>query len=231
MHDIDRTTMEYGQEMSGFEAEQFEFGGQGEWSGEGGLLSEQQEMEFANELLNVSNEQELEQFLGDFIRKVGSVAGKVIRSPIGQAIGGVLKGVAKKALPLAGGAIGGYFGGPLGAKIGSGLASAAGGALGLEAESMSGEDREFDGARQFVRLAADTVQKAGQATGGDPRAIAQSAAMAAARQFAPGLLGRPGAGAMGGAGPAGALAPAQAAGQRRHGRWSRQGNKIVLYGA
>lgn len=32
MHDIDRTTMEYGQEMSGYEGEQFEFG-QGEWRG------------------------------------------------------------------------------------------------------------------------------------------------------------------------------------------------------
>ncbi|MEO7579354.1 MAG: hypothetical protein ABIT83_17225 [Massilia sp.] len=243
MHDIDRTTMEYGQEMSGFEAEQFEFG-QGEWSGEGGLLSEQLEMEFANELLNVSSEQELEQFLGDFIKKVGSVAGKVMRSPIGQAVGGVLKGVAKKALPLAGGAIGGYFGGPLGAKIGSGLASAAGGALGLEGESVSGEDREYEGARQFVRLAADTVSKASQAGGGDPRTIAQNAAMAAARQYAPGLLSRSG-GSGGGLQTMEQQGMSQQGmnqqgmnqqgmgqqGQRRHGRWARQGNKIVLYGA
>lgn len=224
MHDIDRTTMEFGQEASGFEAEQFEFGNEAEWTSEGGLLSEQEESELANELLNVNNEQDLEQFLGSFIRKVGSLAGKVIKSPIGQAIGGVLKGVAKKALPLAGGALGGFFGGPLGAKIGSGLASAAGGALGLESE-MSGEDREFAGARQFVRLAADTINKAAQATGGDPRTIAQNAAMAAARQYAPGLLGR---GAMGGIGGIGGAAPQ--GGQRRQGRWSRQGNKIVIYG-
>ena len=232
MHDIDRTTMEYGQEMSGFETEQFEFGGQGEWSGEAGLLSEQQEMEFANELLNVSNEQELEQFLGSFIRKVGSAAGKILNSPIGQAVGGVLKGVAKKALPLAGGAIGGFFGGPLGAKIGSGLASAAGGALGLEGESVSGEDREFEGARQFVRLAADTVSKASQG-GGDPRTVAQNAAMAAARQFAPGLLNRAGVGGaqLQGMGQQGMAQQGQMGGQRRQGRWARQGNKIVLYGA
>lgn len=215
MHDIDRTTMEFGQEMSGFETEQFEFGNETEWTSEGGLLSEQEEEELANELLNVNSEQDLEQFLGKFIKKVGSVAGKVLKSPVGQAIGGVLKGVAKKALPLAGGALGGFFGGPLGAKIGSGLASAAGGALGLESE-MNGEDREFAGAKQFVRLAADTVNKAAQAGGGDPRTIAQNAAMAAARQYAPGLLGRGGAGAQ--------------AGQRRQGRWSRQGNKIVIYG-
>jgi hypothetical protein len=238
MHDIDRTTLEYGQEMSGFEAEQFEFG-QGEWSGEGGqqgLLSEADEMELANELLSVSNEEELEQFLGNFLRKAASVAGRVIKSPIGQAVGGVLKGVAKKALPLAGGAIGGYFGGPLGAKIGSGLASAAGGALGLEAEGeMMGEDREFEGAKTFVRLAADTVNRASQARGGDPRQIAQAAATAAARQFAPGLLGK--GGQMGGAasqgrGQGGAFGSAGAmSGQRGgSGRWARQGRKIVLYG-
>ncbi len=227
MHDIDRTTLEYGQEMSGFEAENFE-SGQGEWSDEGGaMFSEAQEMELANELLSVSNEAELEQFLGNFLRKAVSVAGKAIKSPIGQAIGGVLKGVAKKALPLAGGALGGFFGGPLGAKIGSGLASAAGSALGLEAETMEAEEREYEGARQFVRLAADTVNRAVQARGnGDPRAIAQVAATAAARQFAPGLLGA----ALGQAGSAGQSGRGSAAGAGQSGRWARQGRKIVLYG-
>lgn len=230
MHDIDRTTLEFGQEVPAFEMEQFEFGETG-WSRETGPLSESMEMELANELLNVNNEQELEQFLGDMIKKVGSAAGTFIKSPIGQAVGGVLKGVAKKALPLAGGAIGGFFGGPLGAKIGSGLASAAGGALGLEAESLSGEEREFEGARQFVRMAAQTIGKAAQASGGDPRAIAQAAGIAAARQYAPGLLdrgtGRPGMGqAMGVTQVTGTGLPV-----RGQGRWARQGNKIVLYGA
>jgi uncharacterized protein (DUF697 family) len=235
MHDIDRTTLEFGQE-TGFEMEQYEFG-QGEWTGEGGgLLSEADEMELANELLSVSNEQELDQFLGNFLKKAASVAGSVMRSPVGQAVGGVLKGVAKKAIPLAGGAIGGYFGGPLGAKIGSGLASAAGSALGLEAEGeMSGEDREFEGAKTFVRMAADTVNKAAQARGGDPRQIAQQAATAAARQFAPGLLGqggqngKPGAQGGGQGRPSG-MAGAGGAGAQS-GRWMRQGRKIVLYGA
>ncbi|HEX8604766.1 MAG TPA: hypothetical protein VF774_19135, partial [Pseudoduganella sp.] len=123
-------------------------------------------------------------------------------------------------------------------KIGSGLASAAGGALGLEAEGeMSGEDREFEGAKTFVKIAADTVNRAAQAKGGDPRQIAQAAATAAAKQFAPGLLGqgqgRGGQGMQGGQG-------GQSAGQNRggsiggrgagSGRWMRQGRKIVLYG-
>lgn len=236
MHDIDRTTLEYGQEMSGYEGE-FEFG-QGEWSGEGGVFSEAEEMELANDLLSVSSEAELEQFLGSFLKKAASVAGKVIKSPVGQAIGGVLKGVAKKALPLAGGALGGFFGGPLGAQIGSGLASAAGGALGLEAET-SNEEMEFEGARQFVRLAADTVNRAaGAHPNADPRAVAQAAATAAARQFAPGLLGKPG---MNGQSAQGGMLPArqgpglagpQANGgaARSAGRWTRQGRKIVLHG-
>jgi uncharacterized protein (DUF697 family) len=222
MHDIDRTQLQYGS----FQPE-FEFG-EMEWSGEmegEGVLSEAQEMQLASELLEVTNEAELEQFLGDFIKKVGSVAGSVINSPIGQAVGGVLKGVAKKALPLAGGAIGGYFGGPLGAKIGSGLATAAGSALGLEAEQLEQEDREFEGARQFVRVAADTVKTAaGAPPGADPAAVAQSAAVAAASKFAPGLIGP---GTMPGASPE----------HHRHhdhhgrsGRWVRHGKKIVLFG-
>ncbi|UUZ68994.1 hypothetical protein LP416_04115 [Polaromonas sp. P2-4] len=149
-----------------------------------------------------------------------------MRSPIGQAVGGVLKGVAKKALPLAGGALGAYVGGPLGAKIGSGLASAAGSALGLEAEALEQEDREFEGAKQFVRLAADTVKQAAAAPAmADPRAVAQNAAIAAARRLAPGLLNAA-SGAAGGV-PSAMLA---AAGRGRAGRWMRRGNKIVLYG-
>ncbi|MGW8392169.1 hypothetical protein [Pseudoduganella sp. HUAS MS19] len=232
MHDIDRTTLEFGNETS-YEGE-YEFG-ESEWGGEmgqQGMLTEAEEMELASELLSVTNEAELEQFLGGFLKKAASFAGNVIRSPVGKAIGGALKGVAKKALPLAGGAIGGYFGGPLGAKIGSGLASAAGSALGLEAEGeMSGEDREFDGARTFVKLAADTVNRAAQARGGDPRQIAMQAATAAVRQHAPGLLGRAGqqGGQQGAAGRG--MGGGAGATQGSSGRWVRQGRKIVLYGA
>lgn len=221
MHDIDRTQMEYTSELPGFQSEQFEYGEQ-EWAGETygeTVLTEADEIQLASELLGVTSEAELDQFLGSLIKKVGSVAGKIIRSPIGQAVGGVLKGVAKKALPLAGGAIGGYFGGPLGAKIGSGLASAAGSALGLEAEALEQEDREFEGAKQFVRVAADTVKRAAAApAAADPRAVAQAAAVAAAKKFAPGLVG--------------AASPIAGVvlGRGQSGRWLRRGNKIVLFG-
>jgi hypothetical protein len=220
MHDIDRTQLEYNP-STGFEAEQFTY--ESEWTPEGGgVLNEADEMQLASELLSVTNEAELDQFLGGLINKASQAIGSVIRSPIGQAVGGMLKGAAKKALPLAGGAIGGYFGGPLGAKIGSGLASAAGGALGLEAEAMAQEDREFEGAKQFVRFAADTVKNAASAPGGaNPAAVAKSAVTTAAKRFLPGLV----APVPGGGGIAGGLGGAQS------GRWIRRGTKIVVYGA
>ncbi len=227
MHDIDRTQMEYSSELSSFEAENYEFGEQ-EWAGESQdetygetVLTEAEETELASELLEVTNEAELDRFLGNLLSRAASAVGSAVRSPIGQAVGGVLKGVAKKALPLAGGALGAYVGGPLGAKIGSGLASAAGDALGLEAESLEQEDREFEGAKQFVRLGADTLRQAAAApNAADPRAAAQNAAIAAATQHAPGLLGAVGAATHG----------MPSAGRGRTGRWMRRGNKIVLYG-
>jgi uncharacterized protein (DUF697 family) len=237
MHDIDRTQMEYNSAFGNPGGRSYEFGEQegeafetfetSETFGET-LLSEAEEMELANELLRVNNEAELEQFLGNVFKSVANVAGGIIRSPIGKAVGGVLKGVAKKALPLAGGALGGFIGGPLGATIGSGLANAASTALGLEAEMLEQEDREFEGAKQFVRVAADTIHRAASApASSDPHAVAQAAAVESVRRLAPGLLsgGAPGGtpGSMQGGAPARPGIPAS-------GHWTRRGNKIVLHG-
>lgn len=213
MHDIDRTQLEMNPEMENYEYQQ------SEWTGEGGgIFNEADEMELAAELMEVNSEQELDQFLGNLIRRAGRAIGTVVRSPIGRAIGGVLKGVARKALPLAGAALGGVVGGPLGAQIGGGLASAAGSALGLESEAWSQEDREFEGARQFVRLAGEAVRNANSA-GGDPRAAAQAAVTQAAQVLVPGLLQSGGAGATSSRGGGGSS-----------GRWMRRGNRIVLLG-
>src|SRR5215813_1789199 len=117
MHDIDRTQLEYTHEAGPFQHEEFEF-----QEFESGMmheeLSEQEEIQLAHELLAVNNEQELEQFLGSFLKRAVSTVGQIAKSPLGKAIGGVLKSVAKKALPMAGTALGGWVGGPLGAKIG-----------------------------------------------------------------------------------------------------------------
>ena len=198
-------------------SEQWEYGSEQE-SGIGsgpGVFNEQDELELAAELLGVSNEQELDQFLGDLIKKAGKAIGSVVNSPIGRAVSGVLKTAASKALPLAGGALGAYFGGPLGAKIGSGLASMAGSALGLELEGLSPEDREFEASKQFVRFAGETVRQALQAPGSDPATAAQTAAAAAARAHAPGL-----ADIRGGGGSQG----------NQSGTWIRRRGKIILFG-
>jgi len=206
---------EYGHEAEGSfgEAEAYETGLHGE-----SMFGEAEEMELAAELLEISSEQEFEQFLGRLVKK----AGAFLKSPAGQALGGVLKGLAKKALPLAGTALGGMIGGPIGAKIGQGLATVAGKSLGLEAE-MSHEDREFEGARQFVRIAGQTAQQLAYGTRGDPRLAAQRALLRAVRINAPGLLQAQQYGGYG--------TPSYAQGGRqRSGRWMRRGNRIVLLG-
>ncbi len=207
---------EFDTEMGEFE-EELAFG-EAEWEGE--VFSEDELTQLAGELLEVTSEEELNYFLGSLVKRAASAIGKVARSPVGKAIGGVLKTVAKKALPIAGGALGAWVGGPLGAKIGSGLASAAGNALGLEAEMLSQEEQEYEGAKQFVRFAGDTVKKALAARPGTPPAVAaQKAAVQAARSLVPGLLG--------GSGPTGRRGAPSALG----GRWVRRGRHIVILNA
>jgi hypothetical protein len=212
MHDIDRTQI--GREMETYE---YPSGGYGS----GKVFNEQQEWEMAAELLEVGNEAEFEQFLGDLISKAGKAVGSFLSSPTGQAVGGVLKSAAGKLLPMAGSAIGGYFGGPAGAQIGGKLAQTAGGLFGLgEAEA---EEHEWEAATTFVRLAGDTVKNAAAAPpGAHPQQVAQQALAQAAQTHAPGLVGP--AGQMGGPGPNGP------GGGGRSGRWIRRHGKIILFG-
>ena len=90
-------------EFSGeLEADSFEFE-----TGEGATgefevpLNEVEEMELAAELMAVSSEEELDQFLGKFFKRAWKGIKKVARP-----LGGILKGIAKKALPFVGGALG-----------------------------------------------------------------------------------------------------------------------------
>lgn len=218
MNAFDRQSLGFNQEAEALEAEQFEWSGETEWGGEAEAgetetFNEAEASELANELLGTSNEAELDMFIGDLIKKAASTLGQVVRSPMGQAIGGLLKGVAKKALPLAGGALGGMIGGPIGSRIGSGLASAASDALGLEAE-MSGEDREFEGAQTFVKMAGDAVKTALSANpGANPAAVAKAAVTAAVQKHVPGLL----TGIKAGKPPSGHI-----------GRWVRHGRNIII---
>lgn len=228
MHDIDRTQAEW--EFDGQEMEQYEYetDGYGEYEMEG-VFDETDEMELAVQALEITDEAELDQFIGSLLKKAGRAVGQAVRSPIGQQLGGMLKQAARKALPTAGAAVGGLFGMP---GLGSQAASMAGQMFGLELEGMSGEDQEFEVARQFVRFAGDAVKNAATAAPStSPQAAARNAVIAAAQQYAPGLLrdtGNPaptnGARSMGGS------ASKHRHGGQRSGRWYRQGNRIVLYG-
>src|SRR5262245_9427640 len=110
-------------------------------------------MELAASLLEVSQESELDHFLGNLIRRAGQAAGRFVRSPVGQVLGGILKGAAARAL-------GGYIGGAKGADIAGQLTAAAGRYFGLELEGLSPEDQEFEAAKAFVRFAGEAVKNA-----------------------------------------------------------------------
>ena len=208
MDNFEGEYLEYNPEFEGFEFED------AEWTDE--VFSEAELMELAGELLQVDSEAELDQFLGKLIKKAGRRVGRMVRSPFGRAVGGFLKGAARKALPWAGTALGAYFGGPLGAQIGRGFARAAGSALGLEAEMLNAEDQEFEGAKQFTRMAGEAVKSAIAAPSGvSPTSAAQQAVTAAAAKLAPGLLAA-----------TSHSRPPRPSGTS--GRWMRQGANVVL---
>jgi len=222
---------EYEGELGEYEGELGEYEGEfGEYEGgalEGSVispelespLSEMQEMELASELLEVTGEQELEQFLSDVFSAVGQAAGNFIRSDTGQALGGILKdslsSAAKQALPVVGRAIGDVAGGY--GDIGAQAGSAVGSLLGLELEGLSAEDREFETARQLVRFVGSAAGQAAAAPRNiPPAAAARTSTSRAARIYAPGLLPRL-------QGRSTRLWP-------RSGRWVRRGRTIVLFG-
>jgi hypothetical protein len=232
MHDIDRTQLEASQGFgpsagefgagAGYEFQQAgEFGEYvGDRSAGESPLSELQEMELASELLEVASEEELEQFLGNVMGAVQGAVGRFVRSDTGQALGGLLKDsvkdLARKALPVVGRSVGQWVS-PEGGEPGARIASVAGALLGLELEGLSGEDREFEVARQLVRFTGAAVQNAALAPPSAPGpAVARTAVQRAARTYAPGLLTRL-------QGRSTRLWP-------RSGRWIRRGRAIVLYG-
>ena len=243
MHDLDRTQSYFESE---FDPEMFEYEGEGEYADEyageygyeaEGALDEVDEMELAAELLELTDEGELDQFLGKLFKNVSKGVGKFLKSGVGRSLGGVLKGVAKTALPALGGALGSIVPG-IGTAIGSQVGSAANGLFGLELEGLSPQDQEYEVARRFVRLAGAAAKKAQQLQSHfPPDSAARKALVDAAKKHAPGLLQALGGfqQALGGfqfeAAPQGMAAPNGGGGRPgRSGRWVRRGRKIVLLG-
>jgi len=157
-------------------------------AGEAGPFSEAEETELAMELLSVSSEAELDQFLGNMfksvwkgVKKVGSAVGKIAKP-----LGGVLRAVAKTALPFVGGALGSFIPIPgVGTALGSALGGALSKALEVELEGMEYEQQELEMARRFVRIAGSAARLAANSDGSVPSV--QAAVMQAVRRHAPQL--------------------------------------------
>ena len=223
MHDIDRSTLEFEAESDAFEMDEFESSG---FYGES-PFNEEEEMALASELLGISEEAELDQFLGKLlkkawrgVKKVSSVAGQAAKPLIGA-----LKPLAKQALPMLGGALGTFVAPGAGTAIGSALGSAVGNALEMEFEGMSSDEMEFETARRVVRIAGNAAQhiaRGGANSGGNLTALIRAALTKAVREQIPNLATD---GEM-----ETAARPAGRGGSQRSGRWIRRGNKIVLLG-
>jgi len=203
----------------------FELGEQeGEYDHEA-QIGDDRETELAAELLTLSGEEELEQFLGGFFKRAIAAGRNILNTAAGQQLKKLLRNTANKALGLGGRAVGSYIGGAKGGDIGADAGSLAGRIFGLELEGMSAEDQELEVAKSYVRLANDAVTRLAGGGGlarGNPLQVAQSALAAAARRHAPGLL----------RGGIGSLTAGNGPGPASHGGgvWRRFGRKIVLYG-
>ena len=187
------------------------------------VLSESEEIQLATELLSVTNEAELDRFLGGLFKRVWRGVRKIAKP-----LGGILRRVAKVALPIAGKVVGGFFGGPLGGVIGGKLGSLGSKLLEAEMSGLSPEVQSFEIARRFVRLASSAARNAALApANSSPPAVAKAAVLAAARKHAPGLLrGAP-------ASISGVVAvdsPVVSV-TGRGGRWIRRGRNIIILGA
>ena len=152
-----------------------------------GGLSQEEEVDLAAELLTITNEDELDQFLGKFFRRVGRGVRGVMRNPVFRQLGGMVKGSPSRRCP---------WPAPPSARSCRAVGTAIGGSLGtaasrlfeVDVEAMSDEDAQFEVARRWVRLAGDAAQQARRvADATDPRQAARQALAAAARRHAPGL--------------------------------------------
>jgi hypothetical protein len=131
----------------------------------GEVLDEQDEMELVSQLLEVTDEYEVDRFLGNLLKKAGSFLGHAAQSPIGRALTGYLKQAAAGALP----------------KVAQALGAA--GEAELDGE-LGDETSEYELARDFVRFGSDAARRAfsSMGAGGNPLAIARQALSAAANR-------------------------------------------------
>jgi hypothetical protein len=135
----------------------------------------------AAQLLDVTNEAELESFLGRLVDSAVRRAGVRVPAATRGALVAVLRRTAERTLSTLTTALGD----PLGpAEVGPSAAETAARVYGLELEGMSAEDRDYEIARQFLRFARAVAARAARA----PAAAVGAAVAGASRELAPGLL-------------------------------------------
>ncbi|SFD98638.1 peptidoglycan-binding protein [Nitrosomonas sp. Nm166] len=186
-------------------------------------FSEAEEIELAAELLSISSEEELDQFLGKMFKGIGrglKKAGRFIGRRVLPVLGKGLKTLAKAALPVAGKVLGSFIPIPgVGTAIGGAVGTALSKALELEFSGLNTEEAELERARRFVRIAGTAMRQAALSSPDiDAEIVVNEAIMSAARKHLPYLhlseserIGMPGA--------------------MQQGRWMRRGDKIVVLGA
>ena len=214
MHDLDRQQLEQHERAGLFgESPHLESGHQ---------LNETYEMELAAELLEVNSEEELEQFLGDLWNRTTTAASRAYNSDAVQSALPGLKAIGRAVLPKAASYVANRFAPGTGDMFGAGTQAAVDQWLKEELEGLSGEDREFETARRFVRLANDALMRAAQMPTNVPPPVAgQVAVTDAARYQMPGVVPF--------LGEAFEEEPADDGSQGRgEGHWVRQGSTIVI---
>lgn len=162
-------------------------------------FSEAEELELAAELLSISNEEELDLFLGKLFKGIGrglKKFGRFIGKKVLPALGKGLKAIGKVALPIVGKALGSFIPIPgVGTAIGGAIGTAVSKALELEFNGLPSEEAELEMARRFVRIAATAARQAALANPrANPEAIVNTALMAAVRMHVPNLPRRLGSG-------------------------------------
>lgn len=225
MHDMDRVRLEAEGELGDHEQ------GQEQEQEQLMLGPARGELELASEVLEVTSERELEQFLGDLMTSATRAASQFVNSPTGQALGDVLKDAARKALPVVGRAIGDYVAPGSGADLGQRVGAAASQLFEMELEGLSNEDKEFELARRYVQFARAATRAAARRppTRMAPHDRARWAAAQAARAYAPGLLSLVDPDADAGVAAANGAGVYTASHRPASGRWVRRGRVITVY--
>ena len=166
-------------------------------------FSEEMTSELAFELLSVNNEEELNEFLGKWIRRAGRFLKRKLPA-VGRFLKKGLRGIAKIALP----AVGAMVGGPIGSKAGQ----VASNLFEIELEGLSPEDQEFEIAKRVIGYGNETMRNVARIPGSiPPEQTVKLAFKKAAATHAPGMV-KPR-----------SKWPMQ-------GSWRRDGSNIILHG-